>query len=254
MYKTIGSFALAAMSAGLLLGCDQSGTSYSPASASQSVTSNYASRGADSSWPSARAGTLVAPNLLQKNYYLVLDGSGSMASNECSGSKPRLWAAQQALAQFVGALPQDSAIGLYSFDAQSNSQRVKLGVNNRDQVIHAIHASTAGGGTPLAAAIHQGYQALTEAARQQLGYGEYHLVVVTDGEASDNPAPEVAKLLDSSPINLHTIGFCIGSQHTLNQRGLTLYKSAQDTKSLSQGLQDVLAESPDFQVGSFNEG
>jgi Ca-activated chloride channel homolog len=51
---------------------------------------------------------------------------------------------------------------------------------------------------------------------------------------------------------MHTIGFCLGSRHSLNQKGVVLYKSASDQSSLTAGLESVLAESEDFNVSNFS--
>jgi Ca-activated chloride channel family protein len=112
----------------------------------------------------------------------------------------------------------------------------------------------AGGGTPLSTAIEIAYKKLTAQAKKQLGYGEYHLVVVTDGEATSGYEPDkvLAKILSESPVVVHTIGFCINTQHSLNQPGRTIYNTAQDYDSLRQSLQGILAESPEFSVSEFN--
>jgi len=71
---------------------------------------------------------------------------------------------------------------------------------------------------PLSVAIEHGYKALTKQASLQLGYGEYHLVVVTDGEANTGYEPNkaVQSVLTESPVVIHTIGFCIRGSHSLN--------------------------------------
>jgi hypothetical protein len=97
------------------------------------------------------------------------------------------------------------------------------------------------------------FDSLTRQARAQLGYGEYHLVIVTDGYADPDEKPRtiVDKMLAETPIIIHTIGFCISDKHSLNQPGRILYQSATDVQSLQQGLDDVLAESPDFTAQQF---
>jgi hypothetical protein len=58
-------------------------------------------------------------------------------------------------------------------------------------------------------------------------------------------------MLAASPITLHTIGFCIGERHVLNQPGRTIYRAANDAAELRAGLQAVLAEAESFSVSSF---
>ena len=78
-------------------------------------------------------------------------------------------------------------------------------------------------------------------------------MVVTDGEASSGEEPDsvVRHLLKHSPVVVHTIGFCIGKNHSLNQPGEILYRSAQNKKELTSGLEGVLAEAESFDVTDF---
>jgi hypothetical protein len=78
-------------------------------------------------------------------------------------------------------------------------------------------------------------------------------VVVTDGAADQgqDPTPAVNKMLAESPVVLQTIGFCIGTEHSLNQAGRTIYRAADNVDALRQGLADVLAEAPQFAVTQF---
>ena len=79
-------------------------------------------------------------------------------------------------------------------------------------------------------------------------------MIVTDGEASsgEDPTRIVQWILDYSPIQIHTIGFCIGTNHSLNIPGRTVYKAADNPQQLEKGLQDVLAESEQFDISEFN--
>jgi hypothetical protein len=59
-------------------------------------------------------------------------------------------------------------------------------------------------------------------------------------------------MLAESPVVLHTIGFCIGEAHALNQPGRTYYRAADDPGALRRGLDEVLAESPVFDLTEFH--
>jgi len=247
-----------------LLGCDSEPAKNTSGGKNQdvkieelkSVDSNfYAARPTINSWPESNEDALdMADDLTATNYYLVLDGSGSMAESRCSGNTNKMTAAKQAVATFTKQIPQQANMGLFVFDNQGTNERVALGPNNRDSMLQAIGQVRANGGTPLKSAIKQGYQSLEKQAKKQLGYGEYHLVVITDGEASGNQNPKrvVRTILEDSPIVIHTIGFCIEGGHSLNQAGRINYKQANDPSSLQQGLQDVLAEAPSFQQEKFD--
>ena len=64
-------------------------------------------------------------------------------------------------------------------------------------------------------------------------------------------AAAFSRLLAESPVVIHTIGFCIGEKHSLNQPGRIDYRAADDPVALARGLSAVLAESPDFTVTDF---
>lgn len=213
----------------------------------------YALRPLDDSWPADSDSEQLSENLMSANYYIVLDGSGSMGAHKCSGNTSKMSVAKQAVGQFTGQIPQYANLALYLFDAQGYSERVSFSEHNRDKLLSAISSAKPGGMTPLASAISYGYQALRQQAVNQLGYGEYHLVVVTDGIASENqdPTQVVMAILQESPVVVHTIGFCIDDRHSLNQPGMTSYKSANSPEELQQGLQAVLSEAPDFSPDRF---
>jgi Ca-activated chloride channel homolog len=212
---------------------------------------------AEAPWPPPAKGGGEVPlsdNLLARNYYVIMDSSGSMNEVRCSGKKTKSDAAKIALAQFARIVPRDANMGLAVFDAYGIAERVPLGVENRDKFIAAVNATSPGNGTPLHDALLLGYRRLEDTARRQAGYGEYHLVIITDGQAypeNQDPTPVVGYILQQSPVVIHTIGFCIGTDHSLNQPGRTIYRAADNPRELRQGLEEVLAESPDFDLGAF---
>ena len=214
----------------------------------------YALRAVDNTWPAIETSQeVVSDNLSRNNYYLVFDGSGSMGDRECASGQTKIKVAKSAMVEFISKIPDDANIGLLVFDNSGTRERVALGQNSKDRTIDAILKVQAGGGTPLDSAIRLAYKSLTRQAKSQLGYGEYHLVVITDGEATSgqNPANIVGKVTNKSPVVLHTIGFCISGRHSLNQAGVTLYKSANNPTELARGLDSVLAEASDFTVDTF---
>ncbi len=195
----------------------------------------------------------ISPDLLRKNIYIVFDGSGSMADRDCSGGSPKINVARTAFKDFLGKVPNEANVGLHIFDRKGNREVVPLGINNRDGLTQAINAVVPRSGTPLGPAIENAYIQITNQAKNQLGYGEYHIVVITDGIANSGHEPEsiVNTILFESPVIMHTIGFCIGTRHALNKPGQVFYKAADDRQSLAEGLQGVLAESPDYAVINF---
>lgn len=230
-----------------------------PATVERKAEAAAPARRAPSAWPFLDAvatatggGDFDPAAVMTRNYYFVLDASGSMNDRKCSGAARKIDVAKRALEQFVGEVPADANLGGLVFNAQGVRELLPLGPRDPSRFRRAVTGVTAGGNTPLAQAIRNAYRALTERAVAQLGYGEYHLIVVTDGEATgENPRAVVDLLIAQSPVILHTIGFCIGSSHSLNQPGRTIYVAADSPQQLSQGLQDVLAESAAFNVVKF---
>ena len=205
-------------------------------------------------WPPANRSGTVAANVLARNVYVIFDGSGSMRERSCTSSLSKNAESKQALETFARSVPKAANLGLAVFDGGGLRELIPLGTNNRDAFIRAVQAVNPGGGTPLARAVTLGRQRLEDQAAKQLGYGEYNLVVVTDGEANEgqDPRSAVNDMLLSTPIVLHTIGFCIGTGHSLNQRGRTVYRAANSERELRAGLEEVLAESPAFTVQRFD--
>lgn len=225
----------------------------------QTATLNITSYGSKSTlqnWPSANNNnSAIADDLLATNYLILVDGSGSMQDDTCANGSTKMRVAREAITAFSSQIDANANIGLYAFDNNGSNLRVPLGIKNRSEFTKQINQINAAGHTPLQSAITDAYNTLTKQAKHQLGYGEYHLVIVTDGEASEseNPKPIVSKILSESPVVIHTIGFCIGGGHSLNQPGYINYKQANDMNSLKTGLAEILAEAPDFTSQSFTE-
>ncbi|MES2676562.1 MAG: vWA domain-containing protein [Pseudomonadota bacterium] len=223
--------------------------------AKAAVDEFYARRPTQYTWPAvSKSSGQDSGSLLTKNYYLVIDGSGSMEDSDCSGNQRKIDVAKTAVAQFVGGIPADANVGLFVFDQYGIKQRVALGEHHAE-VQQQVQNISASGGTPLLHAVNAAYQALTVQAQKQYGYGEYHMVIVTDGEASKNedPGDLVTKIIRESPVTIHTIGFCIGTGHSLNVPGITNYSAASNPEELLSGLQNVLAESSQYVMDSFDE-
>jgi Ca-activated chloride channel homolog len=205
-------------------------------------------------WPTIEQSITLATNVLSTNYYLVIDGSGSMMESGCANGDLKINVAKRAIVEFVKAVPEDANVGLLTFDSSGIMEKVALG-KDRSNVLKSIRDIDAGGGTPLKTAITQSYSSIQKQSQTQLGYGEYHMVVVTDGEANfgEDPKEIVYNILTDTPVQIHTIGFCIDAGHSLNIPGLTDYRSATNPKELSEGLSGVLAEAPEYDSTTFNQ-
>ncbi len=215
--------------------------------------SGYGSVGINNSWPAVSEQDIeVSNNLLASNYYLVLDGSGSMDRTSCGAGQRRIDVAKTALSTFVSSLPNDAQIGLYVFDGRGANERaaLKAGGEHKQFVIDQIKLVESNDGTPLGASLIEAYNSLTAQAKKQLGYGTFHSVIVTDGDAGDTGLMNrmVDKIVGETAINLHTMGFCIGASHALNRQGYVNYQSASNPEQLLAGLSSVTAEAEAFNV------
>lgn len=197
----------------------------------------------------------VADNLLASNIYIVFDASGSMGDGGCSGGESKIRVAKRAVLEFAKSIPANINLGMVAFDNSGTRERLPLSPLNYQNLESSITAVRYGGGTPLSAAMRIGYKALTEQGKKQLGYGEYHLLVVTDGRANNvsDLNIEVNRILKYSPVVIDTIGFCIDESHSLHQPGKTNYSTASDYDSLVKGMRSVLAEAPSFSVSEFSK-
>lgn len=259
-FNIIVFIAIAALATSYLMddspNTNKSSTPTTSTSSNRSALSvdSYALRATDNTWPIIDTEqSSVDDELGTKNYYLVFDGSGSMNYTKCSGNDEKINVAKKSVIEFISKIPGDANIGLLIFDNRGVVERAVLGGSTKENAITEISQVISGGGTPLKSSIEHAYKALSKQATKQLGYGEYHLVVVTDGEAGKGEDPRyiVKEIISKSPVVLHTIGFCIDDEHSLNQTGLTLYKAANNPQELIMGLDSVLAEVSDFNVDSF---
>ena len=187
---------------------------------------------------------------LARNFYFIIDGSGSM-NEPCKGDKAferKIDGAKWAVREFLAHVPEDANLGLWVFDKHGMGERVALGPDNRAVFQRAVQALEAGGETPLAGSILAAVEKLIAQYKHQLGYGEYRLVIVTDGQAEG--IPDAARHASAYGFPIYTIGFCIGSDHPLRQVSVS-YRAADSAADLQAGLEAALAEVETFDPTSF---
>jgi hypothetical protein len=198
----------------------------------------------DSSLPDAAASTVM-------NAYFIFDGSGSMNDNvRGSGFDSKLEGAKWAVEEFLKHVPADINLGLLVFDSHGTREVVPLGPNNHERFLQAVRQIRGGGGTPLAESIRTGTDKLIEQYKKQLGYGEYRLVVVTDGIASGIPKASQYAMRYGFPI--YTIGLYVEEEHPLRAYSIS-YKAADSFEDLQKGLTASLAETEYFDPTEFEE-
>jgi Ca-activated chloride channel homolog len=211
---------------------------------------------AQSQTEAPRQATQVGAASLTRNFYFIFDGSGSMSESlnkQCKGDRrfgSRLEGAKWAVEQFLPLMPRDVNLGLWVFDAYGNSERVLLGPDNRDKFLAEVQKTRAGGNTPLTESIEQGVNRLVEQRDKQLGYGEFRLIVVTDGQATGRPLPQAVDYARERHIPIYTIGLCIGEKHELRKYSVS-YRAADSIEALKRGLEETLAETNMFDPKAF---
>jgi Ca-activated chloride channel family protein len=190
---------------------------------------------------------------LTRNFYFVFDGSGSMAQ-ACGGDRvSKIVGAKQALTQFMAVVPTNCNLGLYVFDARGVREAVPLGPDNRGQFLDAVASIRPANGTPLGEAIEFAVRRLAAQRDKQLGYGDFRLVVVTDGEANGRvPLSQATRFAQSNGIPIYTIGLCIGHDHALRKSSVS-YRGANSIADLQKGLEETLGETAVFDAATFDE-
>jgi len=181
-----------------------------------------------------------------QNVVVVLDDSGSMRKlmRTDSGQVPRIQAAKEALSKVIQGLPDDAQLGILLLNngGRGNIWLVPLGPLSATAALPKIAQIRADGGTPLGSQMKNGADALL-GLRQKIIYGEYRLLVITDGEATD------ANLLDAylpdilaRGLSLDVIGVDMVANHSLANRAHS-YRRADDAASFERALQEIFAES-----------
>jgi predicted small lipoprotein YifL len=197
------------------------------------------------------APVLGVEELFTTNWMIVLDNSGSMITKECSGNDNRMVAGGKAVHAFALKQPADQNFGLVLFTnwPPYTKVAVPLGTGNQGAIKRVVESISPDTNTPLRPAIELAYNELMKRVAMQRGYGDFHIVVVTDGIANQggDPAPLVKQIVTQSPIQVHTVGFCTGESHNLNLPGYTTYVSASNAAELNKALLAVaVVESETF--------
>ncbi len=182
------------------------------------------------------------------NVVIVLDASGSMNDRMSGTSIRKIEAAKSAIKEVVKNTPPTTQIGLLVF-GEYRRWEYPLGPRDDEKLFRAIDSVSATGGTPLGEFIKKGADRLLKARKDQFGYGSYRLLVVTDGEASDqNMVQRYTPDVISRGITVDVIGVDMQQDHTL-AKTVHSYRRANDPASLSQAIREVFAE-----VGSASDG
>ena len=177
---------------------------------------------------------------------VLLDDSGSMRQEMRTGSgrEPRMSVAQAALTKVIQQLPDQTTLGILLMNGarSENGWLVRLGPLDRKAALSRLAQVRADGGTPLGQSMMTAMDELLS-MRSKLPYGDYRLLVVTDGEASDaNMLQRYLPDMVARGISIDAIGVDMRADHTLAQSAHS-YRKANDAASFEQALTEIFAES-----------
>lgn len=159
---------------------------------------------------------------------VVFDSSSSMGYS-MGNSKTRLENAKYALSQVLTTLPPNTEIGITTF---SNTITPIMPVGN--DLVSKINGIEASGGTPLGAYMKVGADLLLR-KRAEERYGNYKLLVITDGESGDAFQDYLDDIL-SRGIVVNCIGLDMAKEHSLATK-VDNYCTANDVKTLIESVQ-----------------
>lgn len=197
--------------------------------------------------PVAKAPVISGEISLNKNFYLILDDSGSMGERAyCGTFNNKIEAAKWAISEFATkVVSSDVNLGLY---ALNRGELYPIG-KNRDAIVEKIKTINASNGTPLNYAIARATDALVNQRSKQLGYGEYYIVVATDGDGTDGDVNDSVNYATSNGIPIITIGFGI-KNHPLKNKSIS-YREATNPDELLGALKETQGETAYFDSSTF---
>jgi von Willebrand factor type A domain len=196
----------------------------------------------------------AAANETSKNVVIVLDDSGSMNKIMGRDNRSRMVVAKQAMDRLIDSLSDDTRLGIVLLNGSKDNGGwiLPLGALDKQQARSTVASLRADGGTPLGSVMYRAMAELLK-QREQLPYGDFRLVVITDGEATDAPVlkANLPKII-SKGVLLDVIGVDMQSDHSLVQRSHS-YRRANDAASFEKALKEIFAESS-FDANDGNDG
>jgi len=199
--------------------------------------------------PDNKTALVTDNSLFRKNIFIIFDMSGSMDELACQDhrvSKSKV--AKDALNKFIKNIPSNVAIGMVIFWDGEIHLISKVETGNHERLLNAVSSVSASGGTPLGESFDVAKNELVEASKSQMGYGDYSIIAVTDGESNGTRSLEnaVDTIVSTTPIQISTAGFCINTRHALNRPGITKYADVGNEQTLNSALSATLAETETF--------
>lgn len=178
----------------------------------------------------------VAP--ASQNVVVLVDDSGSMMDSMRSGVR-RIQAAKDALKVVLGQLPADARVGVLALNQGWIFPPQPV---DYDQMSGRIDQLRASGGTFLGENLKLAADELLKVRKEQV-YGDYRLLIVTDGEANDQRVLDfVLGDVMARGITVDVIGVDMNSDHSLATK-VHNYRRADDAATLQKAIAESLAES-----------
>ena len=170
------------------------------------------------------------PLIANQNVIVLVDDSGSMEDRMRSGVR-RIQAAKNALKVVLAKLPADASVGVL---ALNQGWIVPLQPMDHDQLADHVDQLRAAGRTLLGLNLKLAADELLKLRAEQV-YGDYRLLVVTDGEANDQQVLDwVLQDILARGISVDVIGVDMQSDHSLATK-VHNYRRADDPEDVGAG-------------------
>lgn len=188
----------------------------------------------------ALAGASFAQGATNLNVVVILDNSGSMAERLREGGS-RMDAAKRSLLAVLERTSANANVGVILLNPAriGDTWLLPLRPVDRQTSERLISQVRAQGPTPLGGAMKIGADELLR-LRESQRYGEYKLLLVTDGEATDgNLVQRYLPDVQARGLLVDVIGVAMDRQHSLAKKANT-YRNAEDPASLEQAISAVV--------------
>ncbi len=177
-------------------------------------------------WPHREGIVALDEKALQINIMIAFLPSTLMEHGNCLGQISGLKRAQQHLGAWLRHRPPESQVGMVQFDRQGLREIRPLGRYDDAELLALLDDfSVSQAALPLKDGIELAYRRLTQQAESQGGFGEYHLVIVSDGQffTAQDPTSLLQHIAQTSPIALHSLGLCLPDLSPLNQPNIMIF-------------------------------
>ncbi len=122
---------------------------------------------------------------MDKNVVIIFDDSGSMGGGKTNSKSSKMIRAKKATKAFISELPNGYNLGIYALNSGYIFNLQSLTDTKKKKAISVISNLISKGKTPIGSSLVYASNVLLKQRKQQAGYGDFTIVIVTDG-AADN--------------------------------------------------------------------